>query len=181
MRFAQLRPTSTELREMLRLAAPIVARYLGDFGADVIKVESSTHPDTLRVGTPYAEGASLDRSGYFAAYSAGKRSFALNLKSPQGIAAIRALIATADVVVHNFRAGVMEKLGLGYEQLAATHPRLVYASSGGWGDHGPSADRARGGHDLLQPLRFDGWMNDDFHGRGSPGTQADPIARALTR
>jgi crotonobetainyl-CoA:carnitine CoA-transferase CaiB-like acyl-CoA transferase len=61
------------------------------------------------------------------------------------------------VVVHNFRAGVMEKLGLGYAQLAAAHPRLVYASSGGWGDHGPSADRARGGHDLMARAEA-GWF-----------------------
>lgn len=65
--------------------------------------------------------------------------------------------ATADVVVHNFRAGVMEKLGLGYEHLAATHQRLVYASSGGWGDHGPSADRARCGHDLMARAEA-GWF-----------------------
>lgn len=132
---------------------PVGTQILADYGADVIKVERPEAGDWSRRWGPFVHGVSLPYAGL----NRNKRSFALNLKSQQGITAIRALIATADVVVHNFRAGVMEKLGLGYEQLATAYPRLVYASSGGWGDHGPSADRARGGHDLMARAEA-GWF-----------------------
>jgi crotonobetainyl-CoA:carnitine CoA-transferase CaiB-like acyl-CoA transferase len=132
---------------------PVGTQLLADYGADVIKVERPDAGDWSRRWGPFVHGVSLPYAGL----NRNKRSFAVNVKSARGQAAIRALIATADVVVHNFRAGVMEKLGLGYEQLAAQHPRLVYASSGGWGDHGPSADRARGGHDLMARAEA-GWF-----------------------
>ena len=92
---------------------PVGTQILADYGADVIKVERPEAGDWSRRWGPFVHGVSLPYAGL----NRNKRSFALNLKSPQGITAIRALIATADVVVHNFRAGVMEKLGLGYEQL----------------------------------------------------------------
>jgi formyl-CoA transferase len=132
---------------------PVGTQILADYGADVIKIERPEAGDWSRRWGPFVNGVSLPYAGL----NRNKRSFALNLKSPPGLAAIRELIATADVVVHNFRSGVMEKLGLGYEHLAATHPRLVYAASGGWGDHGPSADRARGGHDLMARAEA-GWF-----------------------
>ena len=132
---------------------PVGTQLLADYGADVIKVERPDAGDWSRRWGPFVHGVSLPYAGL----NRNKRSFAINVKSGSGKAAIRTLIATADVVVHNFRAGVMEKLGLGYEQLAAQHPRLVYASSGGWGDHGPSADRARGGHDLMARAEA-GWF-----------------------
>ncbi len=127
------------------LAAPIVARLLSDFGADVIEVESASHPDTLRVGTPYAEGTGLDRSGYFAAYSAGKRSFALNLQAPGALDVLRRLVERADILVENFAPGVMGRLGLTPEVLHAWNPRLVFASHSLQGQTGPrSAHRGYG-------------------------------------
>jgi crotonobetainyl-CoA:carnitine CoA-transferase CaiB-like acyl-CoA transferase len=132
---------------------PVGTQLLADYGADVIKIERPDAGDWSRRWGPFVHGVSLP----FAGLNRNKRSFAINAKSPRGREAIRALIATADVVVHNFRSGVMEKLGLGYEQLSAAYPRLIYASSGGWGDHGPSADRARGGHDLMARAEA-GWF-----------------------
>ena len=132
---------------------PVGTQILADYGADVIKVERPDAGDWSRRWGPFVHGVSLPYAGL----NRNKRAFAVNVKSPRGKEAIRALIATADVVVHNFRAGVMEKLGLGYTDLAAQHPRLIYASSGGWGDHGPSADRARGGHDLMARAEA-GWF-----------------------
>jgi crotonobetainyl-CoA:carnitine CoA-transferase CaiB-like acyl-CoA transferase len=93
----------------------------------------------------------------FAGLNRNKRSVAIDVKDPAGRRAVYDLAARADVVVHNFRAGVMEKLGFGYEELARINPRLVYAWSGGWGDQGPSADRARGGHDLMARAEA-GWF-----------------------
>jgi crotonobetainyl-CoA:carnitine CoA-transferase CaiB-like acyl-CoA transferase len=132
---------------------PVGTQLLADYGADVIKIERPDAGDWSRRWGPFVHGVILP----FAGLNRNKRSFAINAKSPRGREAIRALIATADVVVHNFRSGVMEKLGLGYEQLSAAYPRLIYASSGGWGDHGPSADRARGGHDLMARAEA-GWF-----------------------
>ncbi len=132
---------------------PVGTQLLADYGADVIKVERPDAGDWSRRWGPFVHGVSLPYAGL----NRNKRSFAVNVKSPRGQEAIRALLATADVVVHNFRSGVMEKLGLGYAALAARHPRLIYASSGGWGDHGPSADRARGGHDLMARAEA-GWF-----------------------
>ena len=132
---------------------PVGTQILADYGADVIKIERPDAGDWSRRWGPFVHDVSLP----FAGLNRNKRSFAVNVKSPGGRAAIHDLIATADVLVHNFRAGVMEKLGLGYEQLAAKHPRLIYASSGGWGDRGPSADRARGGHDLMARAEA-GWF-----------------------
>lgn len=132
---------------------PVGTQILADYGADVIKIERPDAGDWSRRWGPFVQGVSLP----FAGLNRNKRSFAINVKSPAGKDAIRALIATADVVVHNFRAGVMEKLGLGYDALSAAHPRLIYASSGGWGDHGPSVERARGGHDLMARAEA-GWF-----------------------
>ncbi len=132
---------------------PVGTQLLADYGADVIKIERPDAGDWSRRWGPFVHGVSLPYAGL----NRNKRSFAVNLKSPRGKEAIRALVATADVVVHNFRAGVMEKLGLGYDELSAQNPKLVYASSGGWGDHGPSADRARGGHDLMARAEA-GWF-----------------------
>src|SRR6187455_1820682 len=93
---------------------PVGTQLLADYGADVIKVERPDAGDWSRRWGPFVHGVSLPYAGL----NRNKRSFAINVKSQRGKDAIHALIATADVVVHNFRSGVMEKLGLGYEQLA---------------------------------------------------------------
>jgi crotonobetainyl-CoA:carnitine CoA-transferase CaiB-like acyl-CoA transferase len=132
---------------------PVGTQLLADHGADVIKVERPDAGDWSRRWGPFVHGVSLPYAGL----NRNKRAFAVNLKTAGGRAAVHALIATADVLVHNFRPGVMEKLGLGHEQLAARHPRLVHAWSGGWGDHGPAVERGRGGHDLMARAEA-GWF-----------------------
>jgi crotonobetainyl-CoA:carnitine CoA-transferase CaiB-like acyl-CoA transferase len=124
---------------------PVGTQLLGDFGADVIKVERPGSGDWSRSWGPFIQDVSLP----FVSLNRNKRSVALNLKSEAGKGVLLRLIQSADVVVHNFRPGVMERLGLGYDDLAALNPRLIYARSSGWGDEGPYVERGRGGHNLM--------------------------------
>jgi crotonobetainyl-CoA:carnitine CoA-transferase CaiB-like acyl-CoA transferase len=110
-----------------------VGRFFAEYGADVVKVESSSAPDFIRTITP--EGM----NPAFASSSRSKRSLGVNLKDARGLALVRRLARSADVVVENNGAGVMERLGLGYETLAAENPRLVYFSSNLTGSRGPWA------------------------------------------
>ncbi len=115
-------------------AGPTACRQLADWGADVIQVQMPEHmrgDDTL---------GGQDGSDYQYTHR-NKRSITLNLKEPEGIAALKMLIATADVVVENFRPDVKFRLGIDYESLAKTQPRLVYASISGYGQTGPLAER----------------------------------------
>jgi crotonobetainyl-CoA:carnitine CoA-transferase CaiB-like acyl-CoA transferase len=104
----------------------------------VIKIEAVGDGDVTRFAEPIVGGVSL----VFAAYNTGKQSVSLDLKAPAGIAAAKALIASADIVVENFRPGVMKRLGLDYDSLAADHPRLIYCSVSGYGQTGPLAHKA---------------------------------------
>ena len=116
------------------LAGPYATMLLADLGADVVKVEPPRGDLTRDVG-PFRAGAGEGRlGGYFQSVNRGKRSVVLDLKSPEGRDRLRQLVAHADVVAENFSAGVMERLGLGYETLAAINPRLVYAAIRGFGD-----------------------------------------------
>lgn len=118
------------------MAGPFSTMILAEQGADVIKVEPIAGDFMRRMATGGHEIGPL-------AYNTnrGKRSIALDLKSPAGIAVAHRLIASADVFVENFRAGVADRLGLGYKQLSADNPRLIYARSGGMGNKGPAANR----------------------------------------
>ncbi len=123
---------------------------LADFGADVIKVEPPLFGDLGR-----AVGVDpKDRfSAYFHVHNRGKRSITLNLKTPEAIEIVRKLAARADVLTHNYRGGVMERLGLTYEAIRGVNPRIIYAHASGWGSRGPKAEhpafdiaaQARGG------------------------------------
>jgi formyl-CoA transferase len=124
---------------------PVGMQLLGDFGADVIKIERPDSGDWSRSWGPFIGNTSLP----FVSLNRNKRCVALNLKVPAAKDILIALVKTADVLVHNFRPGVMERLGLGYEDLAEINQRLIYARSSGWGDQGPYVDRGRGGHDLM--------------------------------
>jgi crotonobetainyl-CoA:carnitine CoA-transferase CaiB-like acyl-CoA transferase len=104
---------------------PSSGLVLADLGADVIKVEPAGDGDNTR--RLAGSGA-----GFFASFNRNKRSLAVDLKSTKGMALVKRLIATADVMTENFRPGALEKLGLGYEALSATHPRLIYASMKGF-------------------------------------------------
>ncbi|MFH1084152.1 MAG: CaiB/BaiF CoA-transferase family protein [Chloroflexota bacterium] len=124
---------------------PVGTQLLGDFGAEVIKVERPGGGDWSRRWGPYVGDVSMP----FAALNRNKRSLVLDLRNEAAHDVLRRLIATADVLVHNFRPGVMDKLGFGYEDCQRINPRLIYARSSGWGDKGPEVERGRGGHDLM--------------------------------
>lgn len=120
------------------IAGPSATRVLADFGAQVIKVETSHRPDTTRIATPYAGGIpGPNRSGYFAAYNAGKLSMTLNLKVEQGRELLRKLVEQSDVLLEAYVPGIIEKLGFGYEQVREMNPRIVMASHSLQGRGGP--------------------------------------------
>jgi len=116
------------------LAGPFATQMLADQGADVVKVEPIEGDTTRRVGPYRADDKIRLFGGYFASVNRNKRSLSVDLKSPEGKALFLDLVAEADCVVENFRAGVMDRLGLGYELLASVNPRLVYTSIRGFGD-----------------------------------------------
>jgi benzylsuccinate CoA-transferase BbsF subunit len=119
-------------------AGALVTKLLAEHGADVIKIESRERPDNLRVAPPYRPGREgLDGSGYFATRNNDKRSFCLNMRHPRSRELARRLAAGADVVTNNFRPGVMERWGLGYEELAELNPALIYLSMPMQGASGP--------------------------------------------
>src|SRR6195952_4121881 len=107
------------------LSGPYCSMMLGDMGARVIKVEQPGKGDDTRGwGPPFIEG----ESAYFLSINRNKESITLDFKHPEGRAVLERLLATADVVVENFRPGALARLGLDYASLAATHPRLIYCS-----------------------------------------------------
>ena len=122
-------------------AGPLVGKYLANFGAEVIRLESRLAADVFRTTyPPFKDGiVEPDRAGMFAFYNDGKRSATLNLKHPKGVALARALIRTADVFVESFTPGTVARLGLGAEELRADHPGLVVLSSCNQGQTGPHA------------------------------------------
>jgi formyl-CoA transferase len=127
------------------LAGPYCTMMLGDLGADVIKVERPGRGDESRgwgppfVGEPY--GPYPGESAYYIATNRNKRSITVNLKSPQGQEIVHGLASVSDVLVENFRTGVLDRMGLGYEEMHALYPRLVYCSLSGYGRTGPYAER----------------------------------------
>ncbi|MCC5910169.1 MAG: CoA transferase [Clostridiaceae bacterium] len=120
------------------LAGPYATMILGDLGADIIKVEMPVTGDDSRQFGPYVN----EESAYFMSLNRNKRSITMNLKEEEGKKLFREMIKKVDVVVENYRPGTMEKLGLGYEELAKINPKLVYAASSGFGHSGPYSKRA---------------------------------------
>jgi len=119
-------------------AGAFVTRLLADMGADVIKVESRAHPDNLRLSGPHKAGARhLEGSGYFASRNTNKKSIALNMGRPEARALAKELARKCSVVTNNFRPGVMERWGLGYAELAAADPALIYLAMPMQGSSGP--------------------------------------------
>ena len=125
------------------LAGPHATMILADLGADVIKIESPEGDGTRQWSPPVN---AVGQSTYFAGVNRGKRSVALDLRSPEGLERARELAASADVVIENFKPGTMEKFGLGYEAVAAQNPGVVYCSISGFGD---AAGTELPGYDLL--------------------------------
>lgn len=125
------------------MAGPVCGLMLADMGADVIKVEKPTGDDSRRFVPPEIKG----ESAAFMMMNRNKRGIALNLKDPAAVAVLHKLLMTADVVIENYRMGTMERLGLGYDELAKLNPRLIYCEISGFGRTGPYAER--GGFDLI--------------------------------
>jgi benzylsuccinate CoA-transferase BbsF subunit len=122
-------------------AGSFTTKLLADLGADVIKIETSTRLDSLRVARPFKDRISgVNRSGYFADRNTSKRSITVNVKHEEGLKLVRQLIAHADLVTNNFTPGVMEKLGLGYDVLKSIKPDIVYASMSMQGMSGPECN-----------------------------------------
>ncbi|MGL4812841.1 MAG: CaiB/BaiF CoA transferase family protein [Beijerinckiaceae bacterium] len=127
------------------MMGPVATQMLADYGADVIKIEKPGTGDLSRTAFPNDPAGLL--GPVFCSLNRNKRSIVLDTRSAEGRDAVLALIDGADVVVNNFRAGVMERLGFGYEQLSARNPRLIYAVGTGFGLVGPNAHK--GGQDVL--------------------------------
>ncbi|MEX5582666.1 CaiB/BaiF CoA transferase family protein [Pseudomonas lurida] len=124
------------------LPGPFASLMLADMGAEVLRIESPTRMDLLRVLPPLDQGTSASH----AYLNRNKRSLALDLKQAEALEIVRALVKEYDIVLEQFRPGVMERLGLGYEALKSINPRLIYVSITGYGQTGPYKDRA--GHDI---------------------------------
>lgn len=126
------------------MAGPVCGLMLGDMGADVIKVERLPNGDGTRAFTPPEQGG---ESAAFMMLNRGKRGIAVDVRTADGIEIVRRLVADADVLIENFRVGTMERMGLGYDALAAENPGLVYCQITGFGRTGPLA--GQGGFDLI--------------------------------
>jgi alpha-methylacyl-CoA racemase len=123
------------------LPGPFATMMLADLGAEVLRVESPTRPDLLRAASPKdGEDSAVHRH-----LNRSKRSIALDLRKPEAVDLIKRLVTTYDIVLEQFRPGVMERLGLGYETLKEINPRLIYCALTGYGQSGPYRDRP--GHD----------------------------------
>ena len=128
------------------MLGPCATQMLGDFGADVIKIERPGSGDLSR--NFFGESSEVAMNNVvFASLNRNKRSVEIDTKSPEGRQQVLDLVKTADVVVDNFRAGVMERLGFGYDDLKAINPRIICASGTGFGPVGPYAHK--GGQDVL--------------------------------
>lgn len=143
------------------LAGPFAAMTLGDLGADVLKIEPPGRGDDTRGFPPYWNGESC----YFLSTNRNKRSITLDLASEKGQAIFTALARDADILIENFRAGAMERWGLGYEQLKELNPRLIYCAISAVGRDGP--DRERAGVDLLMQA-YGGLMSITGEEGGAP-------------
>ncbi|MCX4095748.1 CaiB/BaiF CoA transferase family protein [Nocardia sp. alder85J] len=152
------------------LAGPFTTQLLGDLGADVVKVERPHIGDDARTyGPPYLHdtaGAVTDEAGFYLSCNRNKRSVTVDHSKPEGAQLIRELAAQSDVLVENFRVGVLAKYDLDYESLRAINPRLIYCSITGFGQDGPYSDRP--GYDgIFQAMS--GMMSVSGHPDGHPG------------
>jgi formyl-CoA transferase len=119
------------------LSGPFATMWMATMGADVLKVENPNDPDITRTYPPFIDG----KSAYFPSINHNKKAVTLNLKTEKGKEILLELIKDADVIIENFRPGVMEKLGLGYEKLREVNNQLIYASISGYGTYGPYSER----------------------------------------
>jgi len=158
------------------MAAPTCGLMLADMGANVIKVERSPSGDDVRRNAPF----NGDYSVPFAMMNRNKRSFAVNTKQADGRAALKDLIASADIFIENYRPGAMAHYGIGYDTMKVINPRLIYCSLSGFGSTGPYA--SRGGFDLVAQ-GMSGLMSITGEGPGRPpvkiGSPATDISAGI--
>src|SRR6186997_2390847 len=158
------------------LAGPHAGMMLGDLGARVIKIESPTGDDTRGWGPPFVGEADARESTYFLSANRNKESIALDLKDAADREVLLQLVDRADVLVENFRTGVLERLGLGFEALRERNPRLVVLSITGFGHDGPEGGRA--GYDQIAQGEA-GLMSLTGSGPEDPQRVGVPIADLL--
>ena len=141
--------TGLKVVELARiLAGPWTGQLLADLGARVVKVEAPNGDDTRHWGPPFIERDGVQaEAAYFHACNRGKTSVTADFKDPEALAAVKALIAEADIVIENFKVGGLKTFGLDYASLATSNPRLIYCSITGFGQTGPYAQRA--GYDFI--------------------------------
>ena len=163
------------------LAAPFCTQLLGDLGADVIKVERpGVGDDTRRWGPPFVERSDdkkSDDSAYYLSANRNKRSIEVDISSPDGIAVIKKLLRTCDVLIENFKVGNLAKFGLSYDDLKKEFPKLVFCSITGFGQTGPNAMRL--GYDLLAQ-GYGGIMSLTGEPEGEPMKVAVGICDLMT-
>lgn len=150
---------------------PSCTAQLADHGAEVIKIERPGVGDLSRQFGPYVDGESMP----YASLNRNKKSLAVNLKSEAGLEAVFKLIDSADVVVSNFRQGVMESLGLGWDEVHARNPRVIYASGSGYGPDGPIGSTRKMGHDSMAQA-MTGVMHVNADSNGTPRRVQLPVA-----
>src|SRR5690606_32587079 len=125
------------------LAGPYCTMILGDLGAEVIKVEApGGSDDTRKWGPPFQKGV----SAYYLSANRNKKSITVDLKTEEGITVIKKLVKESDVIINNFKTGTMERLGLGFEEVADINPGIVFCSITGFGETGPN--KAMPGYDF---------------------------------
>jgi crotonobetainyl-CoA:carnitine CoA-transferase CaiB-like acyl-CoA transferase len=152
------------------MAGPFCGMLLGDYGADVIKIERTEVGDDSRAWSPFFHDS---LSYYYAAANRNKRGMAIDLKSPEGVKIARELIEQADVLVHNYRVGALERLGLDYESLSKVNPRLVYCAISGFGATGPLSKEPA--NDLFMQA-YAGSMSITGDPEGSPAKMGMSVA-----
>lgn len=155
------------------LAGPWAGQTLADLGAEVIKVEAPAGDDTRRWGPPFIEREDDISAAYFHSCNRGKRSVVIDFRTPDGLADLKALIASADVVIENYKVGGLAKYGLDYAALKEAHPGLIYCSITGFGQDGPYAHRA--GYDYI----IQG-MSGLMSVTGAPDGQPQKVGVAVT-
>ena len=143
------------------LAGPFCTMMLGDMGADIIKIEEPERGDETRGWTPFWNGESTQ----FVSFNRNKRSLSVNLKEPEGIQVVQSLARDADVMIESFRAGALDRMGLGYDAIKDLNPDIIYCSISGYGRTGPLAEKP--GYDLLIQA-YSGLMNLTGDPEGMP-------------
>lgn len=166
--------TGIRVIELARiLAGPWAGQTLSDLGAEVIKIESPNGDDTRSWGPPFIETDGDTNAAYFHSCNRGKHSISLDFKTPEGLAQLKRLIGSADILIENFKVGGLAKYGLDYETLKHEFPALIYCSITGFGQTGPYAKRA--GYDFLMQ-----GMSGLMSVTGEPDRQPQKVGVAVT-